>query len=121
MFVRKIICLAVLGLAAGGLFSRAVAVEATNEKFEGATPLDWSVRMARSEMKRRGDTFFYPNAQARWEYTRGFLAQSLIKLGDRVNDPAMVAFGAKMVESFVTPDGGIATYKMQEYNIDLLP
>ena len=91
------------------------------EKFDGDTPLDWSVRMAKSEMSRRGDTLFYPNPGARWDYTRGFLAQSLIKLGERVSDPAMTAFGTRIVESFVTPEGGIATYKMQEYNVDMLP
>ena len=96
-------------------------LSAAAEKFEGTAPLDWSVQMARSEMKRRGDTFFYPNPEARWEYTRGFLAQSLIKLGERVNDSAASAFGARIVESFVTPEGGIATYKLQDYNIDLLP
>ena len=93
----------------------------TAEKFDGATPLSWSVWMAKSEMSRRGDTLFYPDPAARWEYTRGFLAQSLIKLGQRVEDPAMTAHGARIVESFVTPSGDIATYKLQEYNIDMIP
>ncbi|HEY4248805.1 MAG TPA: glycoside hydrolase family 88 protein [Lacunisphaera sp.] len=104
----------------GGLMLATAGVRAA-EKFDGDMPLDWSVRMAKSEMSRRGDTMFYPNAGARWDYTRGFLAQSLIKLGERVNDPAMTTFGTRIVESFVTPEGGIATYKMQEYNIDMLP
>ena len=77
--------------------------------------------MAKSEIARRGDTFFYPAPTAKWDYTRGFLAQSLLRLGQRVNDPAMQAFGARIVESFVTPEGDIATYKLQEYNIDNLP
>ncbi len=120
MLSLKSVRLAVFGVFGGALTAFTVAVSAA-EKFEGMTPLDWSVHMAQSEMKRRGETFFYPHAEARWEYTRGFLAQSLIKLGERVNDPATTAFGARMVESFVTPDGGIATYKLQEYNIDLIP
>lgn len=110
------------------LFSAAVmsgvlchAAEAVPAQFDGASSLDWSVRMASSEMKRRGDSLFYPAPTARWEYTRGFLTQSLIKLGRRTGDPAMEKYGARIVESFVTPEGGIATYKMQEYNIDMLP
>lgn len=105
---------------AGGLMLAATSARSA-EKFDGDTPLNWSVRMAKSEMSRRGDTLFYPNPAARWDYTRGFLAQSLIKLGERVNDPAMTAYGTRVVESFVTTEGGVATYKMQEYNIDLLP
>ena len=98
-----------------------VAASEPAQKFNGATPLEWSVRLAQSEMGRRGDTLFYPAPTARWEYTRGFLAQSLIRLGERTADPAMMGFGGRIVESFVTPEGGIATYQPQEYNVDLLP
>ena len=91
------------------------------QKFNGATPLEWSVKMAKSEMARRGDTLFYPNPAARWDYTRGFLAQSLIRIGRRVDDSAIENFGGRIVESFVTPEGAIATYKLEEYNIDNLP
>src|SRR5690606_26537217 len=100
--------------------SFARAAEPAPREFAGATPLEWSVHMANSEIARRGDSLFYPAPTARWEYTRGFLAQALIKLGRRVDDPAMEKFGARIVESFVTPEGGIAAYKMQEYNIDML-
>ena len=91
------------------------------EKFGDATPIEWSARMARSEMARRGDTLIYPNPSARWDYTRGFLSRSLILLGERLDDAAMAAYGAKIAESFVTPEGSIATYKPQDYNLDLIP
>ncbi|MGA2799190.1 MAG: glycoside hydrolase family 88 protein, partial [Thermoguttaceae bacterium] len=91
------------------------------EKFGDATPLEWSARMARSEMARQGDKMFYPNPAARWDYTRGFLSRSLILLGQRLDDAAMAAYGAKIAESFVTPEGGIATYKLQDYNLDMIP
>ena len=91
------------------------------QKFSGATPLEWSVKMAQSEMARRGDSLFYPHKAARWDYTRGFLSQSLIRLGRRTNDPATEAYGTRIVESFVTPEGKVATYNLQEYNIDHLP
>jgi len=120
MFTWKSFRRAACGIVAGGLPSFALA-DVPPEKFGGLAPLDWSVQMARSEMKRRGDTLFYPHREARWDYTRGFLAQSLIKLGAQVNDPAMSEFGARVVESFVTPEGKIATYQAQEYNIDMLP
>ena len=91
------------------------------EKFGDATPLEWSARMARSEMARRGDTLFYPHRSSGWDYTHGFLSRSLILLGQRLDDAAMAAYGAKIAESFITPEGGIATYKPQDYNLDLIP
>jgi unsaturated rhamnogalacturonyl hydrolase len=91
------------------------------EKFGDATPLEWSARMARSEMSRQGDKLIYPNPAARWDYTRGFLSRSLILLGERLDDAAMADYGAKIAESFVTPEGGIATYKIQDYNLDMIP
>jgi unsaturated rhamnogalacturonyl hydrolase len=112
-----------LGLVAGLtlIVGLSEAADQGTGDFGGTTPLAWSVRMAQSEMARRGDTLFYPNAAARWDYTRGFLAQSLIRLGRRAGDPTMSAYGARIVESFVTPDGGIATYRLQEHNLDNLP
>jgi unsaturated rhamnogalacturonyl hydrolase len=108
-------------LAAPGVALAVAPATGECEKFGDATPIEWSARMARSEMARRGDTLFYPHPSARWDYTRGFLSRSLILLGRRLDDAAMVDYGAKIAESFVTPEGGIATYKLQDYNLDMLP
>ncbi len=112
---------AILPLLAWLISAIGVVAAELPQKIQGATPLEWSVKMAQSEMARRGGTLFYPDQAARWDYTRGFLAQSLIRLGRRVNDPATEAFGTRIVESFVTADGKIATYRLEEYNIDNLP
>jgi len=112
---------AFLALCALSAATVAVAGVEPPQKFNGATPLEWSVKMAKSEMDRRGGTLFYPDPAARWDYTRGFLSQSLIRLGQRLHDPAVTDFGARIVESFVTPEGGIATYKLEDYNVDNLP
>lgn len=112
-------------LLAGATVTSLVAAPAPGEKarFNGATPLEWSVKMADSEMARSKDRFFHggSNPRARLDYTASFFGTSLIKLADATGKPAYEEYGAQVAESFVGPDGSIATYKMEEYNIDLIP
>ncbi len=92
-------------------------------KFNGATPLDWSRRLADSEMARYGDRLFHggSNPRARWDYTTSLLGLSLVKLGEATGHKAYTEWGAKTVETFVADDGSIRTYKMEEFNIDMIP
>ncbi len=92
-------------------------------QFHGATPLEWSRRLADSEMARYGDRLFHggSNPRARWDYTTSLLGLSLVKLADATGDRAYAEWGAKTVESFITADGSIRTYKMEEFNIDMVP
>ena len=54
------------------------------QQFGGATPLDWSQRMGRSEMQRYGERLFHGGApRARWDYTTTLLGLSLMKLSER--------------------------------------
>lgn len=99
---------------------RAATVPPT--KFNGASALEWSRRMADSEMARRGDSMFLGGApRARWDYTTSLMGLALLKLADRTGHQPYADYGAKTVESFIGPDGSIATYKMEEYNIDMIP
>ena len=43
---------------------------------------------------------------------------SLLKLNERVNNPRYVAFAETIIGSFITADGGIRTYKAEEYQLD---
>ncbi len=92
-------------------------------KFGDATPLDWSRRMADSEMARKGDTMFHGGSRpkANWNYVTSLFGLSLIKLADATGRPAYADYGAQTATSFVQPDGSIATYRAEEYNIDLIP
>ena len=91
-------------------------------RFGDATPLEWSRRMADSEMSRRGNTMFFEGApRARWDYTTSLLGLSLLKLAEATGNDGYADYGAKTVESFVAPDGTIRTYKREEYNIDMIP
>jgi len=88
-------------------------------EFAGATPLQWSVRMADSEMARRGDTLAWKEGgSAKWDYTTGLFTLSLLKLNERVHDPRYVRFAETTMGSFITSDGKIHGYKPEEYQLD---
>jgi unsaturated rhamnogalacturonyl hydrolase len=88
-------------------------------EFSGATPLQWSVRMADSEMARRGDTLAWKEgAKAKWDYTTGLFTLSLLKLNEQVDDPHYVKFARDVIDSFLATNGTIRTYKAEEYQLD---
>jgi unsaturated rhamnogalacturonyl hydrolase len=89
--------------------------------FNGQTPLEWSERMARSEMARHGDGLFWAGTpRPRWDYTNGLLSLSLLKMGERIGDEAMRDYGARISTTYVADDGSIHTYRLDEYNIDMI-
>jgi len=90
--------------------------------FGNATPLEWSERLAKSDMARRGESLFYAaGTRARWDYTTSLFGLSLMKLAERTGNPGYSDYGARTVESFIAPDGSIRTYKRDDYNIDMIP
>jgi unsaturated rhamnogalacturonyl hydrolase len=98
-----------------------VSAQEIPKTFNGASPVEWSQRLARSEMKRLGGTLFKDGApKARWDYTSGLLAHSLQQLGKQTGENDISEYGSKIVESFIEPDGSIATYQQEDYNIDMV-
>jgi len=90
-----------------------------SDRFGGSTPLQWSVRIADSEMARRGDSLAWKEGgSAKWDYTTGLFTLSLLKLHERVNDPRYVAFAENAIGSFVSTDGTIHGYKIEDYSLD---
>lgn len=99
--------------------ARASEKAKTIMEFSGADPLQWSIRMADSEMARRGDSLVWkPQGRARWDYSVGLFTLSLLKLNERSADPRYVQYAKDVIGSFITPEGQIQTYKPEEYNID---
>jgi len=91
------------------------------QKFGDSTPLEWSVRMARSEMTRKGERMFHDtNPEAKWSYTAPLVGLSLMRLSAQTGDPSFAIYGARTATSFVGADGSIAGYRKDEYNIDLV-
>ncbi len=86
---------------------------AAPQKFSGATPLEWSVRLANSEMARQTNA-------PKWDYTMGLFTLSLLKLNEQVPDARFVKFSEDKVGSLVSPDGTVKGYKLEEFQLDAL-
>jgi unsaturated rhamnogalacturonyl hydrolase len=111
-------------LVAFALFSLSsfAAIAKSAEKFSDATPLEWSRRLAHSEVARRDDTLFFGGApRAKWDYTSTLFGLSLVKLAAATGDTSLADFGYKTAESFLAPDGSIRTYNFDDYSLDNIP
>jgi unsaturated rhamnogalacturonyl hydrolase len=98
---------------------RTSSARAPSEGFQGATPLEWSVRMADAEMARMGDSLNWSEGgRAKWSYTSGLLTLSLLALNDQVPTPAYVEFSKRAIGSFIADDGTIRNYRRDDFNID---
>ena len=82
--------------------------------FSGATPLEWSVRFAHSEMDRRA------KVTPKWDYTVGLFTLSLLKLNEQRPDARYLPFAEHAVGSLVSPTGEIQGYQRAEYQLDAL-
>lgn len=114
---KNLICGWLAAAALGSsLFSAVAAPVAT---FAGKSPLQWSVNMADSQIARSGAKHAWTQGGgAKWDYTAGLFTLSLLKLNERVPHPGYVAFTTNAIGSFITPDGNIRDYRLDEHNID---
>jgi unsaturated rhamnogalacturonyl hydrolase len=75
-------------------------------------PQPWSVRMAESVMRR--DSLVHPE----WDYVAGVVLLGMDRIGARTSDPRFASYVKRNVERLVRPDGSIATYDVEEFNLD---
>ena len=85
---------------------------AATQTFSGATPLEWSVRLADSQMARATNS-------PKWDYTMGLFTLSLLKLNEVSPDERFVKFSADKVGSLISSNG-IQGYKREEFQLDAL-
>lgn len=92
---------------------------ASREPIVVASNLPWSVRMAESEMHRRGDSFlFNDSVKTSWVYETAVFLKGLEQIWRQRGEEKYFTYIKKFVDSYVEPDGNIKTYKVEEYNID---
>jgi unsaturated rhamnogalacturonyl hydrolase len=98
-------------------------------QFGGATPLQWSARMADSEMSRLDDKLVWkPGGTAKWDYAAGLFTLSLLKLNEAQPDARYVPFVTNAIGSFMpskphkgyAPNFYIKTYNLEEYQLDAI-
>ena len=93
----------------------------TPADFNGATPLQWSERMADSQMARvEGKLAWKPTGGGKWDYTAGLFTLSLLKLNEQIPNPAYVAFTTNAIGSFISTDGNIEDYHPAEFQLDAM-
>ena len=89
------------------------ATNAASQKFSDATPLEWSQRLADSEMARQTNA-------PKWDYTMGLFTLSLLKLNEQIPAARFVKFSEEKVGSLVSPNGTVKGYKFEEFQLDAL-
>lgn len=90
----------------------------------GTSALEWSQRLASSEIARNGDDLAFggfdrvSNRPAAWRYTTGLLALALDDLSLVGAGPQYAEWARRTIDSYITKSGEIRTYQADEYNID---
>ena len=83
------------------------------QTFSGASPLEWSVRLADSQMTRETNA-------PKWDYTMGLFTLSLLKLNEQIPDARFVRFSEEKIGSLISSNGFVQGYKRSEYQLDAL-
>lgn len=88
--------------------------------------LDWSERLATSEMARQTPFYAYGGwdyerqRPSKWEYTTGLQLQAYDDFLQLRPNPEWQQVLSDVIGSFITAEGDIRTYKISNYNIDSL-
>src|SRR6185503_14385934 len=98
----------------------AAETKSTTE-FNGSTPLQWSERMADSQMKRLDDRLAWkPTGGGKWDYTAGLFTLSLLKLNEQIPNASQVQFVTNAIGTFISDDGNLKDYHPAEYQLDAI-
>lgn len=93
--------------------------ESKTSKLIVSDTLPWSERMALSQMFRDGDSLSYKEkTKSRWIYDKGTYLKGIEAVWRKTGNPIYYDYIRNTINSFITPEGGIRTYSIDEYNID---
>ena len=86
-----------------------------------AQTLPLSQRMTDAFMARQPDSIVVGGrSTARWDYEQGLMNRALERVWQRSDNPKYFNYIKKNIDQFVSKDGSIRTYKMEDYNLDNL-
>lgn len=83
-----------------------------HERRSKAVGQEWSVRMADSVMKR------HPLLSRRWHYKPGVALMAIKQVWLKTGEQKYYDYIKRNIDEFVSPDGEIGTYRLEEYNLD---
>ncbi|MEJ2545277.1 MAG: glycoside hydrolase family 88 protein [Calditrichaceae bacterium] len=79
----------------------------------------WSIKMAKSEMKRNPDAITLDFVKhPKWNYTHGLVLTAFSKLWYQYNDSSYFRYIQEYYDFFVNDSGEIKNYNLKDYNID---
>jgi unsaturated rhamnogalacturonyl hydrolase len=81
------------------------------------TPIEWSKRMADSQITRFGDKTNYKEGK-KWDYALHVTLLGMLELSAHTGDPKYASFVEKSTGTWIGKDGTISGYKIEDYNID---
>ena len=129
MKFKSLKILSITALASGMFLScaqtkTATTSKATTETSAGKaipTNLNWSERMMLSEMKRFPDAWMLDfHKTPKWSYPNGLVLKGAEELYKKNGKKEYFDYMKGYAEEMVNADGSIKTYKIKNYNIDML-
>lgn len=95
--------------------------ETSTTKKEISEDLKWSERMALSEIKRFPDpTLLDFRDKPKWSYTPGLVLQGMSKVFEQTKNQKIYDYIYDYPNRMIEEDGKIKTYKMSNYNLDMI-
>jgi len=87
----------------------------------GFEELKWSEKMAASIMKENPEAWQIDGKkEAKWDYVHGLVLLSFQKLYEKTSDEKYYTYVKNYVDALIDSSGAIATYKFEDYNIDMV-
>ncbi|MEH6659313.1 glycoside hydrolase family 88/105 protein [Leeuwenhoekiella marinoflava] len=81
----------------------------------------WFVQMAQSIMLRYPESYQIDGRDtAKWDYVHGLVLKSFIDLYEMTSDSVYFDYVEGYADRLVQEDGSITTYKLEDYNIDMI-
>ncbi len=85
----------------------------------GATPIQWSIRMADAQFARRGEAMKFVDGETKkWDYADNVFLLSMIRLGHATSQQKYAQNVDSVLASFIEPTGDIKGFKLEDYNLD---
>ena len=81
----------------------------------------WSVRFMEDEMQRFPDpTILDFVKKPKWNYTNGLVCKAALEVYEKTKDERFFNYAYRYADHMIEADGTIKTYKIENYNIDML-
>lgn len=119
--MKKIVIITLVALGLFASCKKEVKKVETTKKLAVSKDLKWSERMALSEINRFPDpTLLDFNKKPKWTYTPGLVLQAISRVYDQNKNQELLDYIYKYTDKIIEEDGTIKTYKMSNYNLDMI-